>query len=126
MTATLNEAKSGVTLSGTKDPHDLWKGTSPSVERCYGPRLVRTHSTSDAARLAAVFTGLLLVATVPVALAADASGLRTQAASLRAHDGSLEARAKRRHTRALRARGGAETGAQRSRERRCTANGRRA
>jgi len=63
------------------------------VERCYGPRLVGTHSTSDAARLAAVFTGLLLVASVPVALAADASGLRSQAASLRAHDGSLEARA---------------------------------
>ena len=60
---------------------------------CYGPRLVRTHSTSDAARLAAVFTGLLLLASVPVALAADASGLRSQAASLRADDNSLEARA---------------------------------
>jgi 3D (Asp-Asp-Asp) domain-containing protein len=54
---------------------------------------VRTHSTSDAARLAAVFTGLLLVASVPVALAAGASGLRSQAASLRADDDSLEARA---------------------------------
>lgn len=93
MTATLNEAKNGVTLSSTKDPHGLWKGATGPVERCYGPRLVRTHSTSDAARLAAVFTGLLLVASVPVALAADASGLRSQAASLRAHDGSLEARA---------------------------------
>lgn len=59
---------------------------------CYGPRLVRAHSTSDAARLAAAFTGLLLVASVPVALAADASGLRSQAASLRAADNSLEAR----------------------------------
>ena len=46
---------------------------------------------SSAARLAAVFTGLLLV--VPVALAADVSGLRSQAASLRANDSSLEARA---------------------------------
>jgi len=54
---------------------------------------VRTHSTSDAARLAAVFTCLLLVASVPVALAVDASGLRSQAASLRGHDGSLEVRA---------------------------------
>ena len=62
------------------------------TKTCYGPRLVRTHSTSDAARLAAVFTGLLLVASVPVALAADASGLRSQAASLRADDASLAAR----------------------------------
>jgi 3D (Asp-Asp-Asp) domain-containing protein len=54
---------------------------------------VRTHSTSDAARLAAVFTGLLLLASVPVALAADVTGLRSQAASLRADDDSLEARA---------------------------------
>jgi peptidoglycan DL-endopeptidase CwlO len=60
---------------------------------CYGPRLVRTHSTSDAARLAAVSTGLLLLASVPVALAANVSGLRSQAASLRADDNSLEARA---------------------------------
>jgi peptidoglycan DL-endopeptidase CwlO len=37
--------------------------------------------------------GLLLVALVPVALAADASGLRTQAAALRSDDHSLEARA---------------------------------
>lgn len=51
------------------------------------------HSTSDAARLAAVFAGLLLVASVPVALAADASGLRSRVASLRANDDSLEARA---------------------------------
>ncbi|HEX4930113.1 MAG TPA: 3D domain-containing protein [Gaiellaceae bacterium] len=51
------------------------------------------HSTSDAARLAAVFAGLLLVASVPVALAADASGPRSQVASLRADDDSLEARA---------------------------------
>jgi 3D (Asp-Asp-Asp) domain-containing protein/septal ring factor EnvC (AmiA/AmiB activator) len=53
---------------------------------------VGTHSSSDAARLAAVFTGLLLVASVPVALAADASGLRSQAASLRASGASLEGR----------------------------------
>jgi 3D (Asp-Asp-Asp) domain-containing protein len=50
---------------------------------------------SDAARLAAVFTGFLLVALVPVALAAASTpGLRSQAASLRASDQSLEARAK--------------------------------
>ncbi len=49
---------------------------------------------SDAARLAAVFTGFLLVPLVPVALAAaNPSGLRSQAASLRANDESLEARA---------------------------------
>jgi peptidoglycan DL-endopeptidase CwlO len=54
---------------------------------------VRTHSTSDAARLAAVFTGFLLVASVPVALAADASGQDSQVASLRASDESLEGRA---------------------------------
>jgi len=54
---------------------------------------VKTHSTSDAARLAAVFTGFLLVASVPVALAADASGPNPQIASLRADDESLEGRA---------------------------------
>jgi len=63
------------------------------AKTCYGPRPVGMHSTSDAARLAAVFAGLLLVASVPVALAVDASGLRSQAASLRANDDSLEARA---------------------------------
>ena len=74
---------------------------APGPKTCYGPRLVRTHSTSAAARLAAVFTGLLLVASVSVALAADASGLRSQAASLGtslgtslgADDESLDARA---------------------------------
>ena len=66
---------------------------APVTKTCYGPRLVRTHSTSGAARLAAVFAGLLLVASVPVALAVDSSGLRSQAASLRAGDQSLEARA---------------------------------
>jgi peptidoglycan DL-endopeptidase CwlO len=54
---------------------------------------VKAHSTSDAARLAAVFTGLLLLASVPVAVAADAGGLRSQAAGLRAHSGSLDERA---------------------------------
>jgi 3D (Asp-Asp-Asp) domain-containing protein/septal ring factor EnvC (AmiA/AmiB activator) len=54
---------------------------------------VKAHSTSDAARLAAVFTGLLLLATVPVAFAADATGLEAQAAGLRADAGSLDARA---------------------------------
>ena len=50
------------------------------------------HSTSDAARLAAVFTGLLLLASVPVALAAGATGPES-AAGLQARSGSLEARA---------------------------------
>lgn len=54
---------------------------------------MKTHSTSDAARLAAVFTGLLLLASVPVAVAADATGSQAQTAGLRAHSGSLEARA---------------------------------
>jgi peptidoglycan DL-endopeptidase CwlO len=54
---------------------------------------VEAHSTSDAARFAAVFTGLLLLASVPVALAADATELRSQAAGLQARSGSLEERA---------------------------------
>jgi peptidoglycan DL-endopeptidase CwlO len=54
---------------------------------------VKAHSTSDAARFAAVFTGLLLLALVPVAVAADAGGLRSEAAGLRAHSGSLDERA---------------------------------
>lgn len=66
---------------------------APTTKSCYGPRLVRTHSTSSEARLATILTGLLLLASVPVALAANASGLRSQAASLRAQDGSLEAQA---------------------------------
>src|SRR5918994_2209091 len=66
---------------------------APVTKTCYGPRPVGTHSTSGAARLATVFAGLLLVASVPVALAVDASGLRSQATSLRADDQSPEARA---------------------------------
>ncbi len=62
-------------------------------ERCYGPRLVARLPKGDAARLAAVLTGFLLVASVPVALAADTSGLRSQAAGLRATTSSLDARA---------------------------------
>jgi 3D (Asp-Asp-Asp) domain-containing protein len=54
---------------------------------------VKAQSTSDAARFAAVFTGLLLLASVPVALAADATELRLQAAGLQARSGSLEERA---------------------------------
>jgi 3D (Asp-Asp-Asp) domain-containing protein/peptidoglycan hydrolase CwlO-like protein len=54
---------------------------------------VKAHSTSDAARFAAVFTGLLLLASVPVALAADTGDLQAQAAGLKADSGSLEARA---------------------------------
>ena len=54
---------------------------------------MKAHSTSDAARFAAVFTGLLLLASVPVALAADATDARSQAAGLQARSGSLEERA---------------------------------
>ena len=53
---------------------------------------MKAHSTSDAARLAAVFTGLLLLASVPVAPAASATGPES-AAGLQARSGSLEARA---------------------------------
>jgi len=59
---------------------------------CYGPPFVRTHLKSGATRTAAVFGGFLLVAAVPVALAADTSGPRSQAAGLRADASSLEAR----------------------------------
>lgn len=52
---------------------------------------MRAHSTSDAARLAAVFTGFLLIGAVPVALAADGPGT-SPAAGLRAEAGSIEAR----------------------------------
>lgn len=69
------------------------KPAAPPVERWYGPRLVGRHWTSDAARLAAVFTGFLVVASVPVALAADSTGLRSRATELRAGATSLEARA---------------------------------
>ena len=54
---------------------------------------MKAHSTSDAARLAAVFTGLLLLASVPVALAAGATGPQSAGAGLQARSGSLEARA---------------------------------
>jgi peptidoglycan DL-endopeptidase CwlO len=54
---------------------------------------VKAHSTSDAARLAAVFTGLLLLASVPVAFAADSGALGAQAAGLRTNARSLDARA---------------------------------
>ena len=63
------------------------------MERCYGPRLVSRDWASDAARLVAIFTGVLVVAAVPVALAADSTSLGKQAAALRAGTGSLEARA---------------------------------
>lgn len=54
---------------------------------------MKTHSTRNAARRAAVFTGFLLLAAVPVAVAADTSGLPPAAAGLRAESGSLAARA---------------------------------
>ena len=54
---------------------------------------MKAHSTSDAARFAAVFTGLLLLASVPVALAADATDVGSQAAGLQARSGSLQERA---------------------------------
>ena len=57
-----------------------------------------TYSTRGAARLVAVLTGLALLATVPIALAADVAGSRSQAAQsqaaqLRTGIGSLDARA---------------------------------
>jgi 3D (Asp-Asp-Asp) domain-containing protein len=55
---------------------------------------VKGHWTSDAARLAAVFTGLLMVASVPVALAADSSESHPEAGSLRTESSSLETRAR--------------------------------
>lgn len=55
--------------------------------------LVGTFSTRGAARLVAVLTGFALLATVPIALATDTSGLRSQAAELRAGNGSLDTRA---------------------------------
>jgi len=55
---------------------------------------VRTHSTSHAARLAAVFVGVLLVASVPVGLAADASDADPGAGTARADASALETRAK--------------------------------
>jgi peptidoglycan DL-endopeptidase CwlO len=54
---------------------------------------VKAHSTSDAARFAAVFTVLLLLACVPVALAADATEPEAQRAGLQAHADSLDGRA---------------------------------
>jgi 3D (Asp-Asp-Asp) domain-containing protein len=55
---------------------------------------VRTHPRSGAARLAVAFTGLLLLAGVPAAVGADSTELRDRAAGLRAHSGTLEARAR--------------------------------
>ncbi|MGH3071223.1 MAG: hypothetical protein ACRDNB_02995, partial [Gaiellaceae bacterium] len=53
---------------------------------------METHSTTSAARRAAVFTGFLLLAVVPIALAADATGLPPQPSGLRAESDSLEGR----------------------------------
>jgi 3D (Asp-Asp-Asp) domain-containing protein/peptidoglycan hydrolase CwlO-like protein len=88
MAATLNRAKNGP----RRFPPYEAQTRAPRPRSCYGPRLVKGHSTSDAARLAAVFTGVLLLASVPVALAADAGDLRSQAAGLRGDSGSLDAR----------------------------------
>ncbi len=54
---------------------------------------MRTHRGSGATRFSVALTGILLVASVPVAVGADSSGLRDQADGLRAQSGSLEARA---------------------------------
>lgn len=67
---------------------------APAPHPCYGPRLVWTRAKNGAARAAAVVGGFALVAAVPVALAADANGPRSQAAGLRAGSSSLEARAR--------------------------------
>jgi 3D (Asp-Asp-Asp) domain-containing protein len=64
---------------------------------CYGPRLVRRHQRTTAARFAAAFTGAFLVAllvgVVPAAVGADSAALRGQADGLRSQSSSLEARA---------------------------------
>ena len=54
---------------------------------------MRTLPTRVAARLAAVLTGLAVIAAVPVALGADSASWRSQAAGLRAQSSSVEARA---------------------------------
>lgn len=60
---------------------------------CYGPRLVKERLGKGATRFAVVLTGLLVVAAVPVALAADGPSLRAQADGLRGEAASLDARA---------------------------------
>lgn len=59
---------------------------------CYGPRPVRSFSTSGAAAWAAVAASLAVAAVVPIALGADASPLRSQAESLRSQEQSLDGR----------------------------------
>lgn len=54
---------------------------------------MRTHPRNGAARFAVAFTGVLLLAAVPAAVGADSTELRDRAAGLRAHSGTLEARA---------------------------------
>src|SRR4051812_25270076 len=82
----------------TDSPHPFLQSTNEGASgpfgarTCYGQPLVKAHSTSDAARLAAVFTGLLLLASVPVAFAADSSANRAAAAGLRTDTGTLDAR----------------------------------
>ena len=60
---------------------------------CYGPRLVKERFRHGAARFAAALTGLLVVAAVPVALAADGPSLRAQTSGLQEQAASLDARA---------------------------------
>ena len=55
----------------------------------YGPRPVRSFSTSGAAAWAAVATGLAVAAIVPIALGADSSSLRSQADGLRTQQAIL-------------------------------------
>lgn len=52
------------------------------------------RSRIGAARFAAALAGAVVAVTVPVALAADSSGLRAEASGLRAQAGSLDARAR--------------------------------
>jgi 3D (Asp-Asp-Asp) domain-containing protein len=86
-----DDGKAQLSQKQARDPPSYESQTMASADKsCYGPRLLRTHSTSKAARRVAIFTGLVLLASVPVALAADAAGPGTDA--LRADQSSLEAK----------------------------------
>jgi peptidoglycan DL-endopeptidase CwlO len=85
MTANRNRAKNGL-RARTLTKH---KQRRPPPVLWYGPRPVRSFSTSGAAAWAAVVTGLAVAAIVPIALGADSSSLRAQAGELRTQQESL-------------------------------------
>ena len=112
--AALSDSRNAQLSQKRRSLPDLYEAQTCGT-RCYGPRLVKAHSTSDAARLAAVFTGLLLLASVPVALAAGATGPqsagRGPAGAFRLAGGARGGG----DPRAVLARGAARPGAQRAR-----------